>query len=254
MFTISYAATTTPDDPVIAASVLSNSQLGTKVPKQIRDLLSAKSGCNDGVSFPFLQASLCMLIRSIAGGMVKKKLPSSLAIEKLSRYLFGSALAWASSTHLARKCGARQHVVIYTKVHFSAYTTRVTPLCLVPVIRLVVLPIAHLSRDTFSPAFPPSVTIRVPRPKPLLKTRIMTVPGVVWCGVQGFCLSRALLVVRDRLQVMLKYRCAEFGTPRLLKHALLLMLVFLVTWEPLSSILSECKKQCTSSKHPISTE
>ncbi|KAF2739722.1 Na(+)/H(+) antiporter 2 [Polyplosphaeria fusca] len=66
------SACLTPTDPVLAASVLSNSQFSTRVPKRIRDLLSAESGCNDGVSFPFLYFGLCLLMRSTAGGVFKR--------------------------------------------------------------------------------------------------------------------------------------------------------------------------------------
>ena len=69
-FTIS--ACLTPTDPVLAASVLSNSQFSTRVPKRIRDLLSAESGCNDGVSFPFLFLGLSLLTKSTAGGVLKE--------------------------------------------------------------------------------------------------------------------------------------------------------------------------------------
>jgi NhaP-type Na+/H+ or K+/H+ antiporter len=66
------SACLTPTDPVLAASVLSNSQFSTRVPKRIRDLLSAESGCNDGVSFPFLYVGLSILTRSTLGGIFKK--------------------------------------------------------------------------------------------------------------------------------------------------------------------------------------
>jgi NhaP-type Na+/H+ or K+/H+ antiporter len=69
-FTI--AACLTPTDPVLAASVLSNSQFSTRVPKRIRDLLSAESGCNDGVSFPFLYIGLNLLNKSTTGGVIKE--------------------------------------------------------------------------------------------------------------------------------------------------------------------------------------
>lgn len=42
----------TPTDPVLASSILSNSQFSNRVPKRIKDMLSAESGCNDGTSFP----------------------------------------------------------------------------------------------------------------------------------------------------------------------------------------------------------
>lgn len=69
---LTISACLTPTDPVLAASVLSNSQFSTRVPKRIRDLLSAESGCNDGVSFPFLFFGLSLLTRSTAGGVLKK--------------------------------------------------------------------------------------------------------------------------------------------------------------------------------------
>jgi NhaP-type Na+/H+ or K+/H+ antiporter len=66
------SACLTPTDPVLAASVLANSQFSTRIPKRVRDLLSAESGCNDGVSFPFLYVGLSILTRSTAGGIIKK--------------------------------------------------------------------------------------------------------------------------------------------------------------------------------------
>ena len=55
------AACLTPTDPVLAASILSNSQFSQRVPKRIKDMLSAESGCNDGISFPFLYIGLFIL-------------------------------------------------------------------------------------------------------------------------------------------------------------------------------------------------
>lgn len=61
------AACLTPTDPVLAASVLANSQFSNRVPSRIKHLLSAESGCNDGVSFPFLYIGLISLIKQNAG-------------------------------------------------------------------------------------------------------------------------------------------------------------------------------------------
>lgn len=55
------SACLTPTDPVLAASILSNSQFSNRVPKRLKDMLSAESGCNDGVSFPFLYAGVYLL-------------------------------------------------------------------------------------------------------------------------------------------------------------------------------------------------
>ncbi|KAK2610254.1 hypothetical protein N8I77_003702 [Diaporthe amygdali] len=47
-----------PTDPVLAASVLGGSRFSGRVPRRVRNLLSAESACNDGASFPFLYAGL----------------------------------------------------------------------------------------------------------------------------------------------------------------------------------------------------
>lgn len=56
---LTIAACLTPTDPVLAASILSNSQFSERVPKRIKDMLSCESGCNDGVSFPSVSCSNC---------------------------------------------------------------------------------------------------------------------------------------------------------------------------------------------------
>lgn len=69
---LTIAACLTPTDPVLAASVLSNSQFSTRVPKRIRDLLSAESGVNDGVSFPFLFFGLNIITKASRGEIFKE--------------------------------------------------------------------------------------------------------------------------------------------------------------------------------------
>jgi NhaP-type Na+/H+ or K+/H+ antiporter len=69
---LTISACLTPTDPVLAASVLSNSQFSTRVPKRIRDLLSAESGVNDGVSFPFLFFGLNILTKASKGEIFKE--------------------------------------------------------------------------------------------------------------------------------------------------------------------------------------
>lgn len=49
-----------PTDPVLAASVLAESKFSNRVPARLRHMLSAESGCNDGVSFPFLYVGLLL--------------------------------------------------------------------------------------------------------------------------------------------------------------------------------------------------
>lgn len=66
------AACLTPTDPVLASSVLSNSQFSTRVPRRLRNLLSAESGCNDGSSFPYLYIGLSLLTASSAAEGVQE--------------------------------------------------------------------------------------------------------------------------------------------------------------------------------------
>ncbi len=60
-----------PTDPVLAASVLS-SRFSERVPRRIRHMLSAETGCNDGVSFPFLYAGLLAIVEATTGAAVKE--------------------------------------------------------------------------------------------------------------------------------------------------------------------------------------
>ena len=53
-----------PTDPVLAASVLGDSHFANRVPRRLRHLLSAESGCNDGVSFPFIFVGVYSILKS----------------------------------------------------------------------------------------------------------------------------------------------------------------------------------------------
>ncbi|KAI9721140.1 MAG: hypothetical protein M1828_005246 [Chrysothrix sp. TS-e1954] len=48
------AACVTATDPVLASAVVGKGKFAKRVPKHLRDLLSAESGCNDGMAFPFI--------------------------------------------------------------------------------------------------------------------------------------------------------------------------------------------------------
>ncbi|KAK6421569.1 hypothetical protein LTR95_016795, partial [Oleoguttula sp. CCFEE 5521] len=68
---LTIAACLTPTDPVLAASILSHSQFSSRVPKRIKHMLSAESGCNDGTSFPFLYAGVFWITQSTAADALK---------------------------------------------------------------------------------------------------------------------------------------------------------------------------------------
>lgn len=52
------AATLTPTDPVLSASVLGEARFSMRVPRRLRHILAAESGCNDGTAFPFVYAAV----------------------------------------------------------------------------------------------------------------------------------------------------------------------------------------------------
>jgi sodium/hydrogen antiporter len=51
----------TATDPVLASSVVGKGKFAKRVPKHLRDLLSAESGCNDGMAFPFIYLALYII-------------------------------------------------------------------------------------------------------------------------------------------------------------------------------------------------
>lgn len=55
------SACVTATDPVLASSVVGKGKFAKRVPKHLRDLLSAESGCNDGMAFPFIYLSFYIL-------------------------------------------------------------------------------------------------------------------------------------------------------------------------------------------------
>lgn len=55
------AACITATDPVLASSVVGKGKFARRIPKHLRDLLSAESGCNDGMAFPFVYLSLYLI-------------------------------------------------------------------------------------------------------------------------------------------------------------------------------------------------
>ncbi|KAL8928213.1 MAG: hypothetical protein Q9208_001923 [Pyrenodesmia sp. 3 TL-2023] len=61
-----------PTDPVLAAAVLQESRFSARVPRRLRHMLSAESGCNDGTSFPFLYAGLLIYGGTSTGHIIKE--------------------------------------------------------------------------------------------------------------------------------------------------------------------------------------
>ena len=58
---LAVSACVTATDPVLASSVVGKGKFAKRVPKHLRDVLSAESGCNDGMAFPFIYLSLYLI-------------------------------------------------------------------------------------------------------------------------------------------------------------------------------------------------
>ncbi|KAK5087719.1 hypothetical protein LTR70_006820 [Exophiala xenobiotica] len=66
------AATLTPTDPVLSASVLGEAKFSTRVPRRIRRILAAESGCNDGTAFPFVYAAVLAVTQTSTADWAKE--------------------------------------------------------------------------------------------------------------------------------------------------------------------------------------
>ncbi|KAK9316694.1 Sodium/hydrogen exchanger family-domain-containing protein [Lipomyces starkeyi] len=66
------AACITATDPVLASAVVGKGKFAKRVPGHLRNLLSAESGCNDGMAFPFAYLSLYLIRYVGQGGQVVK--------------------------------------------------------------------------------------------------------------------------------------------------------------------------------------
>ncbi|KAI7339069.1 Sodium/hydrogen exchanger [Hortaea werneckii] len=84
----------TPTDPVLASSILSNSQFSNRVPKRLKDLIACESGCNDGISFPFLYFGLFAMTTSGLGEAAKKYFLLTI----LWQVVFGTAIGLVIGT------------------------------------------------------------------------------------------------------------------------------------------------------------
>ncbi|KAI9799891.1 MAG: hypothetical protein M1833_003813 [Piccolia ochrophora] len=103
------AACVTATDPVLASSVVGKGKFAKRVPKHLRDLLSAESGCNDGMAFPFIYLSLYLIqYRPDAGKVFEHWMVLTILYECIFGALYGflvgyfarHAIKWAHRREL----------------------------------------------------------------------------------------------------------------------------------------------------------
>jgi Na(+)/H(+) antiporter len=66
------SACVTATDPILAAAVVGKGKFAERVPGHLRNLLSAESGCNDGMAFPFIFLALNLVLYPGDGGTIVK--------------------------------------------------------------------------------------------------------------------------------------------------------------------------------------
>ncbi|EXJ81938.1 hypothetical protein A1O1_08005 [Capronia coronata CBS 617.96] len=90
----------TPTDPVLSASVIAEAKFSQRIPKRVRHLLAAESGCNDGSSFPLLYAALYAVMSNSAAHGVRIWLTDVLLWQCLAGIVIGIAVGLVANKTL----------------------------------------------------------------------------------------------------------------------------------------------------------
>lgn len=91
------SACVTATDPVLASSVVGKGKFAKRVPRHLRDLLSAESGCNDGMAFPFIYLSYYILhYRPDANAVALHWVCITILYECIFGAIFGFTIGYAA--------------------------------------------------------------------------------------------------------------------------------------------------------------
>lgn len=83
------SACITATDPVLAAAVVGKGKFARRVPGHLRNLLTAESGCNDGMAFPFIYLGINLVIHAGNAGEIVK---DWICVTILYECIFGCVL------------------------------------------------------------------------------------------------------------------------------------------------------------------
>ena len=93
---LTVAACVTATDPVLASSVVGKGKFARRIPKHLRDILSAESGCNDGMAFPFIYLALYLIqYRPNASGVFYHWFCFTVLYECLFGAIYGACIGYA---------------------------------------------------------------------------------------------------------------------------------------------------------------
>ncbi|CDK24164.1 unnamed protein product [Kuraishia capsulata CBS 1993] len=89
------ASCVTATDPVLAAAVVGKGKFAKRVPGHLRNILSAESGCNDGMAFPFIYLAMNLIIHSgHAGEIIKDWICVTILYECILGCVIGAFIGW----------------------------------------------------------------------------------------------------------------------------------------------------------------
>ncbi|ODQ78833.1 hypothetical protein BABINDRAFT_162513 [Babjeviella inositovora NRRL Y-12698] len=89
------SACVTATDPVLAAAVVGKGKFARRVPGHLRNILSAESGCNDGMAFPFIFLSLFLIVHEgNAGEIIKDWVCLTILYECIFGCVLGAILGY----------------------------------------------------------------------------------------------------------------------------------------------------------------
>ena len=99
-------ACVTATDPVLASSVVGKGKFAKRVPGHLRNLLSAESGSNDGMAFPFLYLALYIILDSYnAGQAIKDWILVTILYDVVLGAILGAliGIGWRKAIKFAEK-------------------------------------------------------------------------------------------------------------------------------------------------------
>ncbi|KAJ2011436.1 hypothetical protein GGI06_004537, partial [Coemansia sp. S85] len=105
------ASCVAPTDPVLANSIVRGKFAEAKVPQHVRNIISAESGANDGLGYPYLYLALYLLKFSTATEALTRWFVVVVLWEVAVSVVLGAAIGWAARKLLqfARKQGWIDH-------------------------------------------------------------------------------------------------------------------------------------------------
>jgi len=87
----------TATDPVLASAVVGKGKFAQRVPGHLRNLLSAESGCNDGMAFPFVIMAVYIILDEYhAGDIAKEFICIGILYECILGILIGAVIGYGA--------------------------------------------------------------------------------------------------------------------------------------------------------------